>query len=38
MLKYLAFTSLVVPISTTADEYLFSITSNVVNKERPYIQ
>jgi hypothetical protein len=37
MLKYLAFTSLAALVSTIADERLFSITSNVVNKERPYI-
>jgi hypothetical protein len=36
MLKYLAFTSLVVLVSTIADERLFSITGNVGNKERPY--
>jgi hypothetical protein len=37
MLKYLAFTSLVVLVSTIADKRLFSITSNIVNKERPYV-
>jgi hypothetical protein len=36
MLKHLAFTSLAALASTAADERLFSITGNVVNKERPY--
>jgi hypothetical protein len=36
MLKHLAFTSLVALVSTIANERLFSITSNVVNKERPH--
>jgi len=36
MLKYLAFTLLVVLASTIVDERLFSMTGNVVNEQRPY--
>jgi hypothetical protein len=36
ILKHLAFTSLSAPASTAADERLFSIASNSVNKERPH--
>jgi hypothetical protein len=36
VLKHLAFTLLAALVSTAADERLFSITSNVVNEERPH--
>jgi hypothetical protein len=36
MLKQLAFTYLIAPLSLSDDERLFSIASNVVNEERPH--
>jgi hypothetical protein len=36
MLKQLAFTYLTAPLRSSDDELLFSIASNVVNKERPH--
>ena len=38
MLKHLAFTYLVAPATTAANERLFSIASNMVNEERPRTQ
>ena len=38
VLKHLAFTYLAAPASTAANERLFSIAGNVVNKERPRTQ
>jgi hypothetical protein len=38
VLKHLAFTSLAAPVSTAADERLFSMAGNVVNDQRPHTQ